>query len=135
MSPCGATATSVGPIKLSGLPPSTPCFPSVIKTFPSGLILNTWFPLPFRTPQSVTQMLSSLSTSKLCGKTSNPEPKLLRNLPDESNSMIGATLDPTQLVPPQRSSTHTFPWLSTPTQNTCPQIRPGGSSPPFGISR
>jgi hypothetical protein len=41
MSPFGAVITSVGSLSVSGPLPGTPAFPSVIKTLPSGLNLNT----------------------------------------------------------------------------------------------
>ncbi len=61
MSPFGAMATAFGWLKVSGPSPATPALPSVIKTFPCGSNLKTWWPFPSAPWPSVSQMLPSFS--------------------------------------------------------------------------
>src|SRR5258708_6646672 len=72
-----------------------------------------------------------------------PAPKLFRSFPDESNFMIGATVEPAQLsyvygdspggmsgFAPHRLATQTdSPSLSIATAFSAPQVLPSGSSP------
>ena len=61
ISPFVAMATADGLLNVSSLLPATPALPSVIKTFPVGLNLKTWWPLPSFPSPSVTHMLPSRS--------------------------------------------------------------------------
>ena len=59
MSPFGAMTTAEGWLKVSVPLPATPALPRRISTLPSGLNLNTWWPLPSFALTSVTQTLPS----------------------------------------------------------------------------
>jgi hypothetical protein len=108
MSPLGAVTTLVGSLSASGGLPATPAVPSVISTLPYGLNLTMMLPFAFSSGlllcslwfallASATQMLPSWSTWILWGKMNMPAPKLLIKLPDESNFITGATVEPAQL--------------------------------------
>src|SRR5262245_50366882 len=68
-------------------------------------------------------------------------PKLFTTLPDASILRIGATGEPSQVLPPQRSNTQMLlPSGSTSTPIVCPHLRPSGSfaqflDRPIGIGR
>jgi hypothetical protein len=107
MSPLAAIATPVGRSNKSGPTPPTPGLPSVISTFPPGLILSTVCPIA--TPcaffagiprivssafESVVQMLPFLSTVNPCGCAKRPTPKCLSRRPAGLNSRIGGLASP-----------------------------------------
>src|SRR5215510_6831147 len=129
MSPFGAVTTSLGRLNVSGPSPATPALPSVISTFPSGLNLNTWWPLPSLPVASLAQTLPSRSTWKPCGWVNIPSPNIFKTLPEGSSLMIGAKLDPVQLVPPHRSNTQMLPSRSISTPIVPPHFLPPGSVP------
>src|ERR1700728_607090 len=132
ISPFGAIATSLGSLKVSGPSPATPALPRVIRTFPSGLNLKTWNPLPPFAWPSVTQILPSLSTQMPCGKRNIPSPKLLTSFPEASNFRIGGSFFPSQVFAPQRSATQTLlPSRSISTALVDPHVRPSGSLAQF----
>src|ERR1019366_7174676 len=80
-------------------------------------------------------MLPSPSTTRLCGKSSMPAPKLLRSLPEESNSRTGASGLSAQELAPQRSATQMWPSRSRSTALVEPQERPSGSLKKFSMVR
>src|SRR5205823_1108333 len=127
ISPFGPTMTSEGRLKVSGPSPATPALPSVISTLPSGLNLKTWWPLPSFPSPSVTHTFPSLSTQMPWGNTNMPAPKLLKSLPDGSNSRMGDRFEPAQLFAPHRSATHMRSFESTSTAAVDPQLLPSGS--------
>src|SRR5262245_32892799 len=135
MSPFGATATSDGELNSSLPEPATPALPSVSSTAPVGLNLMTWCPLSlaFDPCASVTQTLPSRSTSMPCGKTNLPAPKLLTSLPDGSNSNTESMFDPSHVLAPHRSATHTLPFGATSMALVDPHARPSGSCPQRSI--
>src|ERR1700730_4894553 len=140
MSPFGATATAEGRLKVSGPFPGIPALPSVIKIFPSGLNLKTWWPFPCLpasslvapppTP-SVTQTFPSLSTKRPWGYTNIPAPKFFRSLPDDSNSSNGASSEPAQVFPPHRSYVHMLPSGLIATPDVDPHFLPSGNCAQF----
>src|SRR5262245_46858130 len=147
MSPFGATSTADGALNSSGPSPATPGLPSVISTLPSGLNLNTWWPLPSLPRPSVTHTLPARSTCRPCGNSSSPSPKAFTSLPDASNLRIGGRFEPSHAngVPgfisegganaPQRSATQTLlPSGSMSTPLVEPQFRPVGSFAQFSIA-
>lgn len=154
MSPFGATTTLVGSVRAVGGSPATPALPSVRSTVPSGLNLTTVWPLPVSPGNfffsrslipraSATQTFPSRSAWILCGKINIPAPKDMSSLPDESNFMTGATVEPAQLsygnadspgrtsgFAPQRLTIHTdSPSLSMSTPFSAPQVCPAGRVP------
>src|SRR5262245_52670697 len=148
MSPFGAVTTADGALNSSLALPGAPALPSVSRTLPSGLNLNTWWPLPPRPRPSTTQTLPSRSIWVPCGNRSKPAPKLLSSLPDGSNLSTGSRFEPPQpngwvmstrdggRASPQRSATHTLvPSRSIATALVEPQARPCGSVPQFSIER
>src|SRR5215468_8356274 len=148
MSPFGATTTADGALNSSGPSPATPALPNISSTFPSGLNLNTWWPVPSLPNPSVTHTLPSRSTVSPCGKSRRPPPKLFTSVPEASNLRIGGRFEPSQAngVPgfisegganaPQRSATHTLvPSGSIPTPLVEPQLRPSGSFAQFSTDR
>ncbi len=95
MSPFGAVTTADGALNSSGRAAGLrPALPSTSSTLPSGLNLNTWWPLPPRPSPSVTQTLPARSTCRPCGNSSKPAPKLFSSLPDVSNLRIGSSVEP-----------------------------------------
>src|SRR4029077_18367910 len=139
-SPLGAIRTADGALNSSGPSPATPALPSLINTFPSGLNLKTWWPLPSLPAASVTQTLPAGAVRTPCGSTNIPAPKLATSLPEASNLRIGARFDPSQAngspgfrsdgsaKVPQRSKTHTLvPSGSISTPAVEPQVRPSGN--------
>ena len=80
-------------------------------------------------------MLSCLSIQMPCGNASNPLPKLFSILPDSSNSIIGSTVLPTQLLAPHRSAIQMWPFESTATVLVEPHVRPSGSLNQFSTVR
>src|ERR1700726_1866042 len=128
ISPFGATTTSDGPLSSLSPLPATPGLPIVISRRPSGLSFSAVWPLPFSPLPSVTQTLPSLSVPSPCGQLISCEPKLTTCRPVASNFWIGAMLEPTQVLPPQRSNTQRLgPSRSMSTPIACPHIRPSGS--------
>src|ERR1700730_1427314 len=127
ISPLEATATADGRLKVSGPSPATPALPSVINTFPSALNLKTWWPLPSPPWESVAHTFPSLSMKIPCGTTNSPAPKLFTSLLEESNSRMGASVCPTQVLPPHLSATQTLPSRSKLNWDVCPQVLPSGS--------
>src|SRR5215470_11369633 len=152
MSPLGATSVAEGALNSSGPLPATPGLPSVINTLPSGLNLNTWWPLPSFPSPSITHTFPSGSTERPCGNNTRPAPKLFTSLPDSSNLRIGSRFEPSQPIctpgltcdggakAPQRSATQMLlPSISTPMPAVEPQLRPSGSfpngAPTYGLGR
>src|SRR6202030_3724662 len=128
MSPFGATTTSDGPLSSLSPLPATPGLPIVIITRPAGVNFIAVSPRPLPAWPSVTQTLPSLSVPRPCGQLISCEPKLTTCRPVESNFWIGAMLEPTQVLPPQRSNTQRLePSRSMSTPIACPHIRPSGS--------
>src|ERR1039458_9829250 len=80
-------------------------------------------------------MLPSRSTTRLCGKSSTPAPKLLSSLPVESNSRTGASGLSAQELAPQRSATQMWPSRSRSTALVEPQTRPSGILKKFSTVR
>src|SRR5215472_4181482 len=139
-SPFGATATSVGWSKVSKPGPDTPALPRVIRTLPFWSNLKTCWPWPFFSPLSATQRLPSRSTAILCGLTKSPLPKLLRSLPEVSNSRTGSSGEPKQLVPrepkePQRSMAQILPFGPTAIPAVDPHFLPAGNWPQLTPAR
>src|SRR5262245_37620271 len=139
MSPFGAVVTADGRLKVSGPSPATPAFPRASKTFPSGLNLTTWWPLPSFPSASVTHTLPSLSTCMPWGNTNIPAPNQCTALPARSNLKIGARFDPAQLRSPHLSKTQMLPSRSTSTADVDPHFLPSGylaqpSSTRYGLS-
>src|SRR5690349_167837 len=63
-----------------------------------------------------------------CGVRNMPDPKLFTRVPLASNSRIGSSLEPEQLLEPQRSATQMLlPSLAISTALVDPQVRPAGS--------
>src|ERR1043166_6930854 len=137
MSPLGAIATSDGALKWVASLPDTPAVPSVMSSFPVLSNFLTTCPRPIasaprpRSPSrtaSVTQTFSSLSTWMPCGNANSPAPNWVTRLPLASNFMIGFSLEPTQPLPPQRSTAHTLlPSGAIATPAVEPHLRPSGS--------
>ena len=65
----------------------------------------------------------------------NPPPKLLRSLPDSSNSRIGSTVLPAQELAPHRSATQMCPLESISTALVEPMILPSGRVPQLAMVR
>src|SRR5262249_46797190 len=148
ISPFGAITTADGALNSSEPSPATPALPNVSSIFPSGLNLNTWWPLPSLPSPSVTHTLPSRSTVSPCGKSRRPAPKLFTSVPEASNLRIGGRFEPSQAngVPgfisegganaPQRSATHTrVPSGSMPTPMGEPKLQPFGSFAQFSTDR
>src|SRR5215510_4710288 len=139
ISPLGEVTTAEGRLNVSWLSPATPAFPRASKTFPSGLNLTTWWPLPSFPSASVTHTLPSLSTCMPWGNTNKPAPNHFTALPDRSNLKIGARFDSAQLRSPHLSKTQMLPSRSTSTADVDPHFLPSGyfaqpSSTRYGLS-
>src|ERR1035441_3662780 len=80
-------------------------------------------------------MLPSRSTTRLCGKSSTPAPKLLSSLPVESNSRTGASGLSAQELAPHRSATQMWPSPPRSTALVEPQARPSGILKKFSMVR
>ena len=103
----------------------------VMRSFPSGLNLSTAWPVVFApcAHASLIQTLPCGSTSIPCGQASRPAPKLRTSFPSLVKSSTGSTLEPTQVLAPQRSATQMLPSAAMSTALVEPHVRPAGSSP------
>src|ERR1700704_1732676 len=148
LSQFGAVTRADGALNSSGPLPGVFGLPRVSSTLPSGVNLNTWWPLPPRPRPSATQTLPSPSTWMPCGNSSSPAPKLFSSFPDESNFRIGSSLEPSQpngcagatreggRDSPHRSPTQTLvPSGSMATALVDPHVLPSGSGPQFSMER
>src|SRR5712691_10283659 len=130
MSPFGAIAMSVGPLRKSGP------LPGIIKIWPVGLNLTTTAPRPLLVTWSEAYTLPSRSTPRPCGWLKMFAANEVTNLPFGSNFWIGLFGELAHELPPQRSNTQMLlPSLSASTPIVDPILRPAGSCAQFSSRR